>query len=166
MITKNALVKALFIFMTIVLGMGVLFAITPSAYGAEQTSVNNKAQTRYDEIEPDYYYVTFNDWDGTELKVIRVPKFYDAIPPTKPSREGYSFSGWDKDYTNVQSNIIVTAKYVSNESAKGSPLGLYVWLGIVALWITAFVFIVIREKKPLLPKEKAKESKVLDQSGH
>lgn len=64
-----------------------------------------------------YYTVTFKDWDGTVLKTQQVEKGHAATAPTNPTREGYTFIGWDKDFTNVQSNLIVTAKYQKNGSA-------------------------------------------------
>ena len=64
-----------------------------------------------------YYTVTFKDWNGTILKSEQVEKGKSATAPANPTREGYTFIGWDKDFTNVQSNLIVTAKYQKNASA-------------------------------------------------
>ena len=35
----------------------------------------------------------------------------DAVPPADPEREGYTFTGWDTDYTNVTANLTVQALY-------------------------------------------------------
>ena len=57
------------------------------------------------------YTVRFVDWDGELLKNEQVAKGKDATPPEDPVRTGYNFTGWDKDYTNVQSDLTVTAQY-------------------------------------------------------
>lgn len=39
----------------------------------------------------------------------------DATAPTNVNKDGYTFIGWDKDFTNVKSNMTVTALYSVNE---------------------------------------------------
>ena len=51
------------------------------------------------------------DWDGTQLFSQSVPWGTEADTPKKPYREGYTFKGWDKDYTSVKSDLVVTAQY-------------------------------------------------------
>ena len=60
------------------------------------------------------YTVTFYDWDGTVLKVEIVAWGQAATPPADPTREGYTFIGWDFDYTNVVWDLAVHAEYVKN----------------------------------------------------
>ena len=60
------------------------------------------------------YLVTFVDWDGTVLSSVSVVSGEAAIAPADPSREGYTFIGWDKDFSNVTDNITVTAQYQIN----------------------------------------------------
>ena len=67
-----------------------------------------------------YYNVTFKDWNGTILKSEQVEKGHSATAPANPTREGYTFSGWDKDFSNVQSDLIVTAQYTQNSSVTTS----------------------------------------------
>ena len=57
------------------------------------------------------YTVTFVDYDGRKISVQQVPKGADAIKPNDPKREGYDFTDWDADFTNVQSDLTVTAQY-------------------------------------------------------
>lgn len=68
---------------------------------------------QYEQIAPDpiYYTVIFQDWDGTTLKTEQVEQGKSATAPATPVREGYTFTGWDKDFSNVQSNLTVTAQY-------------------------------------------------------
>ena len=58
------------------------------------------------------YTVTFKDWDGTVIEEVEVAKGADAVAPTSPKRDNYVFDGWDRDITNVTSNIVTTAIYV------------------------------------------------------
>lgn len=62
----------------------------------------------------DRYTVTFYDWDGTVLKVETVAWGQAATPPADPTREGYTFIGWDFDFTNVVWDLAVNAEYVKN----------------------------------------------------
>ena len=57
------------------------------------------------------YHVTFVDWDGTILETQEVEEGSSATAPTNPTREGYNFTGWDKAFNNVISNLTVTAQY-------------------------------------------------------
>ena len=57
------------------------------------------------------YTVKFVDSDGTALAVQTVAEGQSADPPGNPSRTGYNFIGWDKEFTNVTSNLTVTALY-------------------------------------------------------
>ena len=57
------------------------------------------------------YTVTFKDYDGTVLKTETVEVGNSATPPESPTREGYIFSGWDGNYSNILGNTVITAKY-------------------------------------------------------
>ena len=58
--------------------------------------------------------VVFKDWNGTTLDTQEVPVGGNAIPPAPPQRLGYTFSGWDKPYTNIQDHSTLTALYTRN----------------------------------------------------
>jgi hypothetical protein len=60
------------------------------------------------------YTVTFKDHDGTVLKTETVMHGGSATPPDDPEREGYTFIGWDADYSNVTGDLTVTAQYEYN----------------------------------------------------
>ncbi|MFR2093361.1 MAG: leucine-rich repeat protein [Oscillospiraceae bacterium] len=55
--------------------------------------------------------VFFTDWDGTVLKTQEVSYGEDAEAPQAPSREGYTFTGWSGDYTNITESRILMAQY-------------------------------------------------------
>jgi len=57
------------------------------------------------------YTVTFKNWDGSEYNVQQVEYGSAAQAPEAPTREGYVFIGWDKEFTNITENTVVTAKF-------------------------------------------------------
>ena len=63
----------------------------------------------------DTHTVTFVDWDGTVIDVQTVEDGASAAAPADPVREGYTFIGWDTDFTNVHEDLIVTALYEENQ---------------------------------------------------
>jgi len=60
------------------------------------------------------YTVTFLGFNDTELKVEYVEYGGSATPPDEPEVEGYTFIGWDKDFSNISSDLTVTALYKKN----------------------------------------------------
>ncbi len=59
------------------------------------------------------YTVTFVDDEGNVLETQRV-KEGDAATPETPTKEGYTFVGWDKDFSNVTEDMTVTAIFEIN----------------------------------------------------
>lgn len=57
------------------------------------------------------YKVIFLDYDGTALKEVMVDAGSTAEAPSNPVKEGYTFDGWDKSFTNVSSDLIINAIY-------------------------------------------------------
>ena len=65
----------------------------------------------YDYTASTTYTVTFKDYDGSIIDTQTVPSGGSATPPT-PTRTGYDFTGWSGgSYTNVTSNVVLTAQY-------------------------------------------------------
>ena len=60
-------------------------------------------------IEP--YTVRFVDWDGTILKEESVVEGTSATAPVDPVYADHIFTGWDKDFSEVHSDMTVTAVY-------------------------------------------------------
>ena len=91
---------------------GRLVRITAKTVNDRRTYISFNIKTAPE--EPIYYTVTFKDWDETVLKEEQVLRGKAATPPADPVREGYTFTGWDKDFSNVQSDLTVTALYEQN----------------------------------------------------
>ena len=60
------------------------------------------------------YTVRFLDYNDSELKTEQVPHGSAATPPSNPSRVGYTFTGWDKEFNNIVSNLDIKAIYTIN----------------------------------------------------
>ena len=64
----------------------------------------------------------FLDKDGNEIDVQTVAYGEDAMPPMWDALDGYIFTGWDRDYTNVYEDITVQATYVPASDVTGVSL--------------------------------------------
>jgi uncharacterized repeat protein (TIGR02543 family) len=78
------------------------------------------------------YTVTFKDWDGAALGASqKISHGSSATAPAAPPRTGHTFAGWDRAFSSVTSDLIVTARYAQNRytvTFKG-------WNGtVIAMW--------------------------------
>ena len=69
---------------------------------------------------PAVFTVTFVDGLGNTLDTQTVESGKAATAPADPTRKGYTFDGWDTDFSNVTSDLTVTAKWKKNEQSKPS----------------------------------------------
>ena len=60
------------------------------------------------------YNVIFKDYDGNTLKTEVVNQGGASTAPANPTREGYTFTGWDVDFSDITADLIVTAQYSTN----------------------------------------------------
>ena len=58
--------------------------------------------------------VQFIDWNGTILSEQMIDEGESATAPADPTRAGYTFIGWDKDFSNITEDLVVTAQYKIN----------------------------------------------------
>jgi uncharacterized repeat protein (TIGR02543 family) len=84
------------------------------------------------------YTVVFVDWDDTVLKTEQVPYGGIAVAPADPSRDGYTFVGWDKPLGYITSDLTVKALY-EKESGQWALLNIIMALtGILIIVAAAF----------------------------
>ncbi len=63
----------------------------------------------------DSFEVVFKDWDGTVLKEVTLKYESGAKAPTGMTREGYTFTHWDEDFTKITEDLEVKAIYTINQ---------------------------------------------------
>lgn len=68
------------------------------------------------------YRVTFLDFDDKVLDSQHVEYGHSATAPTAPTRSGYTFTGWDVNFSNIVKETKVTAQYVSIASSSSEEL--------------------------------------------
>ena len=93
------------------------------AYGYRYSVPSVSTYGSYSEAKvsviPITYTVTFKDYDGTVLKTQEnVEHGSSAVAPSNPTREGYTFTCWDKVFDNVTGNLEVIATYESIPSGE------------------------------------------------
>ena len=69
---------------------------------------------RFEKIVVDRYTVRFVDYNGNEISRQTVVSGNSAIAPGNPSRVGYTFTGWDREFASVTADLTVTATYSIN----------------------------------------------------
>ena len=77
--------------------------ITASSHNGKTASCN---VTVYDPV-----YVTFVNYDDTELSKVKIEYGGTAKAPENPERRGYKFTGWNGVYQNVTVDATVKAEY-------------------------------------------------------
>ena len=65
------------------------------------------------------YLVRFQNWDHTLLSEQQVEYGKAAQAPADPTREGYTFTGWDREFNNILADMTVTAVF---EKSKGQGI--------------------------------------------
>jgi len=67
------------------------------------------------------FKVTFTDGTGNIISTQTVEKGKAAKAPKNPAREGYTFKGWDKDFSKVTSDLTVSAVWKKKAEPKPEP---------------------------------------------
>lgn len=68
--------------------------------------------------ENEKYNISFIDYDETIINQYTVSKGEVITPPDNPIREGYIFIGWDKDYSDISSDLQIKALYKKIQTAE------------------------------------------------
>ena len=95
-----------------------------TAYSNEQAVMNLTTSdggvvTLYAQWEANDVSVTFTDGLGTTLSQGTVKYGQGATAPAEPTREGYTFNGWDKDYSRIIEDTTINAKWRANAYVVG-----------------------------------------------
>lgn len=88
-------------------------------WDADYTNVqaNIVVNALYEEVN---YTVQFVDDDDTPMGPAQtVPEGSAAVPPTEPARVGFSFAGWDHDFSAVTEDMTVKAIYEAEKRLTG-----------------------------------------------
>ena len=64
-----------------------------------------------DKIENQEFVVKFVDYDNKLIKEEKVKYGKSATTPEEPTREGYTFKSWNKEFTSVKENLTIKAQY-------------------------------------------------------
>ena len=85
------------------------------ASGAYSFTMPAKDVTVYVTFVKIKYEVTFVDYNNHQLGDTQFVDYLDpAAAPTAPTREGYTFTGWDQDFSSVTQKMTVKAQYKIN----------------------------------------------------
>lgn len=88
------------------------YTITPSGYTSDNYEISFVPGTLT--VNTLYLNVRFVDYNGNTLGTDTVAYGTAADAPVDPVRAGHRFTGWDKPFDNVTSDITVTALYAIN----------------------------------------------------
>lgn len=164
MLTRNAFEREGYSF----IGWNTKADGTGTAYGNEHSFApwqGTEDLALYAQWKPIILTVEFVDYNGAVLKTEEVPYGENATAPANPARDGYMFTGWDIAFTNVMTNLTVTAQYEklpdpepttttttsgSNTPPTGDNSNITLWmiLACVSLFVlVVFVLVVKRKRK-------------------
>ena len=90
-------------------------------YGFEDIYTKNEALTLYPVWNTNQYTITFDTAGGSEIAPITQDYGTNITAPANPTREGYTFLGWDKEIptTMPAENMTVTAQWKDSEKPTG-----------------------------------------------
>ena len=90
-------------------------------YDFEDVYTKNEALTLYPVWSPNQYTITFDTAGGSEIAPITQDYGTNITAPADPTREGYTFIGWDKEIptTMPAENITLKARWKDTEKPTG-----------------------------------------------
>lgn len=80
------------------------------------TEVTTETLENTTEKEPnveskEFFTVTFKNYNGELIKIDKVKKGESATPPPTPTRDGYTFIGWDRTFNKIEFDTIINAQF-------------------------------------------------------
>ena len=82
----------------------------------EISATDKGPHTLYAKFEINAYQVTFQDMNGNLIGTAQtVEHGQSAVAPQAPVVDGYRFTGWSADFSNVTGPLTVTATYTANQ---------------------------------------------------
>lgn len=92
--------------------VSVNFLHTKDLISLQENSFNKLTVLSF---KPKTFTVNFKNFDGAVISAQVINETKGATEPEiKPSREGYTFKGWDKSFTNINADTVVTAVFEKN----------------------------------------------------
>ena len=90
-------------------------------YGLDAVYTQNEALTLYPVWNTNQYTITFDTAGGSEIAPITQDYGTNITAPADPTREGYTFIGWDREIptTMPAENITLTARWKDSEKPTG-----------------------------------------------
>ena len=91
-------------------------------YGLDAVYTQNEALTLYPVWNANKYTITFDTAGGSEIASITQDYGTKITAPANPTREGYTFLGWDKEIpeTMPAENITITAQWKEKPTGKAT----------------------------------------------
>lgn len=82
-----------------------------SGWDGSYTNITSNRTIRATYTVKGSYTVTFKDYNGLTLGTDTVQEGNSATAPITPTRDGYTFKGWNSSLNNITSNKTVVAEY-------------------------------------------------------
>ncbi len=76
-------------------------------------SAEQQLSSALENLEQIVFVVTFKDFDGSIISIDSVAVGTAATAPADRTRSGYTFAGWNKDFSSVTETMTVTATYTA-----------------------------------------------------
>ena len=128
------------VFSGIAVGAAAYINVTATGFPAVGESWNGLIVAYRETVT---YTVVFVDWNGTVLKTETVALGKAAVAPANPVRTGWTFTGWDKNFSNIVGDLTVTAQYKKTDELK---FGCNAGYGYAAIMLLMLPLLFIKRK--------------------
>jgi amidase len=94
-------------------------------------------------IKDEFFTVVFVDWDSKILATQSVKSGTSATAPSDPTRKGYIFIGWDKEFLIVTGDMTITAQYEEEDTIGCNAVNYYLVFALFGI----IPFVLARKKQ-------------------